>query len=126
MHHVVTAMLLVVAVIHLLPLTGLLGAEQLGRLYGLSITEPNLSILMLHRAVLFGLLGALLAIAAFVPSLQPIAFIAGAISVGSFLVIAWLIGGYNTQIGRVVKADLLAAVCLAVGYAAHWYACSTR
>jgi hypothetical protein len=124
MRYAVSAMLLIVAVIHLLPLSGVLGADQLARLYGISFAEPNMAILMRHRAVLFGLLGAFLAAAAFVPSLQPAAFIAGFVSVGSFLLIAWLVGGYNARIGRVFTADLVAAVCLVIGLGA--FACARR
>src|SRR5262245_14597795 len=108
---VVSAMLLVVAVIHVLPLPGVLGADQLARLYGIPVAEPNLAILLRHRAILFGLLGFLLAAAAFIRSLQPIAFVAGFISVVSFLVIAWHTGGYNEQVGRVFVADVVALLC---------------
>lgn len=122
MRYIASAMLLLVAVIHLLPVSGALGADQLAKLYGVSAAEPNLAILMRHRAVLFGLLGALLAVAAFVPSPQPLAFIAGFVSVGSFLLIAWLVGGYNAQVARVFTADLVALICLVVGVAAYAYA----
>jgi hypothetical protein len=112
-------MLLVVAVIHLLPVSGAIGSEHLTRLYGLSFSEPNLAILMRHRAVLFGLLGMLFLIAAFVPPLQVPAFFAGFISVGSFLLIARLVGGYNLQVGRVFAADVVAAACLVIGVVAY-------
>ena len=58
MRYLVSAMLLVVAVIHLLPLAGLQGPSRLTALYGIAFDEPNLAILMPHRAVLFGLLDA--------------------------------------------------------------------
>lgn len=121
MRYVVSAMLLVVAVIHLMPLSGVLGSEQLARLYGVPVSEPNLTILLRHRAVLFGFLGALFAVAAFVPSLQQVAFVVGFVSVGSFLVIARLEGGYNAEVARVFNADLVAALCLVVGAAAYVY-----
>lgn len=57
MRYVVTVMLIVVAVIHLLPLSGVLSGERLAALYGIPFNEPNLEIVMRHRAVLFGLLG---------------------------------------------------------------------
>jgi hypothetical protein len=117
--YVVSAMLLVAALIHLLPVSGVLGVDQLSKLYGISVADPNLEILMRHRAILVGLLGVLLAAAAFIPSLQLIAFIAGFVSVGSFLVVAWQVGGYNAQIGRVVVADLVAVICLVIGSAAY-------
>ncbi|PAV46992.1 phosphopantetheine adenylyltransferase [Pseudomonas sp. HAR-UPW-AIA-41] len=121
MHYLVSTMLIVVAVIHLLPLTGALGSERLAALYGLSFTEPNLAILMRHRAVLFGLLGAFLLLAAFRPALQAIAFIAGFVSVLSFLWLAWSTGGYNAQIARVFTADIVALICLLIGGAAYLY-----
>lgn len=122
MHYVSSAMLIVVGVIHLLPLAGVLGSERLTALYGLSFSEPNLAILMRHRAVLFGRLGLFLLFAAFRPAFQTVAFIAGFISVVSFLWLAWSVGGYNAQIARVFAADVVALVCLLVGVAAHVYA----
>ena len=121
MRYLVTATLLVVAVIHLLPVSGVLGSERLAALYGLAINEPNLAILMRHRAVLFGLLGLFFLFAAFRPPLQTAAFIAGFVSVASFLWLAWSVGGYNAQVARVFMVDIVALVCLTVGAAAHAY-----
>jgi hypothetical protein len=111
---IVTAMLVVVGVIHLLPLNGLRGPEQLAAMYGVPVSGPDLEILMRHRAVLFGLLGVFLLIAAFKPSLQVTGIIVGALSVLTFIGLAWSVGGYNTSIRRVVIADLVALGCLAV------------
>lgn len=121
MRYVVGAMFVIVGVIHLLPLSGVLGAERLTTLYGVSLSDPNLVILMQHRAVLFGLLGLFFIFAAFRRSMQPAAFIAGFISVLSFLFLAWSVGGYNAQIGRVFVADVVALVCLSIGAAAYVY-----
>ena len=114
MRHVLSTMLIIAGIIHLLPLPGVAGDEQLQKLYGLSLAEPNLAILMRHRAVLFGVLGAFLVYAAFRPVMQPVALIAGLFSVVAFLWLAWSTGGYNPLIARVVMADLLALVCLLV------------
>jgi len=119
MRYLVSASLILVGIIHLLPLPGLLGAERLAAHSGLDFSEPSLSILMRHRAVLFGLLGAFLVVAAFRPALQPLAFIAAFVSVVLFLLLAWSSGGYNAQIGRVVAADLVALVALVIGAAAY-------
>lgn len=121
MKHLIAASLVLVGLIHLLPLAGVLGGERLAALYGLPLDEPNIAILMRHRAVLFGLLGAFLLWAAFVPSLQALAFIAGWVSVGSFLWLAWSRGGYNAAVQRVVIADAVALVCLTVGLLAWVY-----
>lgn len=112
-------MLVISAIIHLLPIAGVLGSERLSILYGLSFDDPNLAILMRHRAVLFGLLGCFLIYAAFQPQLQPLAFIAGLISVISFLWLAWSIGDYNALVKRVVVADVVALVCLLVASGAY-------
>jgi len=119
MRYLISAMLIVTAIVHLLPLAGVLGHERLTALYGLSFNDPNLTILMRHRSVLFGLLGLLLFFAAFQPSLQPLAFIAGFVSVVSFLWLAWSVGGYNGQISRVFMADIVALVCLIFGVVAY-------
>jgi hypothetical protein len=117
MRYIVSASLVIAAIIHLLPLSGVLGSARLATLYGLPFDEPNLVILMRHRAALFGLLGLFLLLAAFRPALQPLAFVAGFASVLSFLYLAWSVGGYNAQLGRVFAADLVALACLVVGAA---------
>lgn len=110
----ISGLLLIVAAIHLLPIGGVLGVDRLASLYGIDVAENNLAILMRHRAVLFGILGGLFAFAAFRPSIQPLAFIAASASVASFLYFAATIGEYNDAIRKVVIADVVAAVALAV------------
>ena len=121
MKHFVSAMLAIVAIIHLLPLSGVLGASRLKALYRLTFADPSLLVLMQHRAVLFGMLGGGLLLAAFRPALQPAAFGAGFLSVLSFLVIAWSVKDYNRAIQRVVNMDLAALVCLVLGALALMY-----
>lgn len=117
MEKVVAGLLVLVGIIHLLPVPGLLGAERLSILYGVSLGEPNIVILMRHRAVLFGLLGLFMVYAGFKPALQPLALVAGLLSVVSFIAIAWSTGSYNEAIRRVVIADIAAviALCVATG-----------
>jgi hypothetical protein len=118
-HYLVSAMLVVVALIHLLPVSGVLGGERLSKLYGVPVHEPNLVIIMRHRAVLFGVLGTFFILAAILPQLQLMAFAAGFISVISFLAIAWSVGGNNAQVSRVVVADWIALVCLVIAVIAY-------
>jgi hypothetical protein len=121
MRYFIAVTLLVGGVIHLLPLVGVLGTDRLASLYGVSIDEPNLAILLRHRAVLFGLIGGLMVAAVFKPALQPVAFAFGLLSVSSFLYLARTAGGYNSLLSRVVAADILALVCLLAGAAAYAY-----
>jgi len=111
--NVITALMLVVAVIHLLPIAGFFGADRLSSLYGIEVDDPNLEILMRHRAVLFGILGMFFAYAAFLPELQPIAFIAAAASLATFFYLAVAVEDYGPPIRKVVVADVVAVVCLA-------------
>ena len=70
--------------------------------------------------VLFGLLGVFLSYAAFKPAIQPLALIAGGVSVGSFLWLALATGGYNAAIHKVVIADWIAAACLLIAAILCW------
>ena len=119
MRYLVPAVLLIVAAIHALPVVGVLGAGKLVALYGVPVQDPNLEILLRHRAVLFGLLAAFLACAAFTPALHRIALVAGWVSVASYLALALSVGGFNSALSNVVRADLLALVLLLAGGLAH-------
>jgi hypothetical protein len=121
MRHVISAALLIAGIIHVMPLSGLLGADRLAALYGLAFEEPNLAILMRHRAVLLGMVGLFLVVAAFRPGLHGVAFIGGFVTVLSFLYLAWSVGGYNVQVRRVVVADVVALVSLIVGGGLYSY-----
>lgn len=111
--------LLIAGLIHLLALAGVVGGERLAQLYGLPFDEPNLQLLMRHRAVLFGLVGAVLVAGAFVPSLRMAAFIAGFVSVVAFLLLAMPSNGLNAALQRVVGADWIALAALVVAAGAE-------
>jgi hypothetical protein len=106
------AALLLAGGIHLLPLAGILGGERLTALYALPMDDASLRILMRHRALLFGLLGAGMIAAAFIPTWRTPAAIAGLVSMAGFVVLAALEGGGNAAIQRVVRADLIAGLPL--------------
>lgn len=106
------AALVLAGVINTLPLMGVLGAERLQALYALPFEDASLRILMRHRAVLFGLLGGAMIAAAFIPYWRTPLAIAGLVSMVSFIVLAWLEGGGNAAIRRVVVADVIAIVPL--------------
>lgn len=121
MKYVVGVSLAIVGIIHLLPLSGVMGGERLSALYGLLLNEPNISVLMRHRAVLFGILGIFFLASAFKQSIQAYALGIGFVSVVSFIALAWSTGSYNAQIARVVTADLIALGALIIGSVGHVY-----
>lgn len=107
--------LLAVGLVHLLPVSGVLGAGRLNALYGVDSADPNLLLLLRHRAVLFGLIGGGLIMAAFVPDLRIFAALVALISMLSFIALA---GADRTpQIVRVIQIDwvLTAVLGLALG-----------
>lgn len=110
--HAITGLMLVVAGIHLVPVSGFFGRERLTALYGIAIDSPDLDILMRHRAVLFGILGAFFAYAAFEPALQPVAFVAASVSIASFFYLAVAVGEYGAAIRKIVIGDVIAAIAL--------------
>lgn len=119
MRLIVPIVLLVVAVIHALPLIGVLGASQLSRLYGLPVSEEALELMLRHRAVLFGLLASFLGYAAFKPGLHALALIAAGVSVSSFLALSVLTGPHNPAIATIVRVDGMALVLVLVAAVAH-------
>ena len=114
MRTVTTALILGAGVVNLLPAIGAFSAERLQSLYGVIIDDPNLAILMRHRAVLFAIVGALLVASAFHPALRHVAFAAGFVSMGSFVALAFLIGDYNPALRRIVWVDVIASLGLVV------------
>lgn len=112
MQKIITGLFVLVGIIHLLPVLGVAGGERLSALYNLSLEEPNIAILMRHRAVLFGLMGLFFLYAAFYPAYQWLALFAGVVSVLSFVGLAWSTGGYNAALQRVVMADIVALIAL--------------
>lgn len=120
MRYFVALCLVGAGAIHLLPLAGVLGAERLAVLYGITTPEPNLELLLRHRAVLFGLVGGLLVGSALHPPLRRLALGAGFVSAASFLLLAGLVPGINAQLSRVVRADILALALLVGAAIGQW------
>lgn len=108
----VTALFLIVAVVNLLPMFGVASQARLELLYGVKLDDPNLVILMRHRAILLGIVGALLAVAAFREPLRPTATVAGFVSMLSFVAIAYAVPGRNTELRRVANIDIFASALL--------------
>lgn len=108
----ISGLMLIVAAIHLVPITGFFGARRLSALYGIEVDSPDFEILMRHRAVLFGVLGTFFAYAAFTPAVQPIAFAAAAVSLATFFYLAFTVPGFGPPIRKIVIADVIATIAL--------------
>jgi len=119
MKHATPVILALVGLINAIPVTGALGADVLASLYGLPVDEPNLLVLMRHRAVLLGLVGAYMIVAAFRPALRPSAFMLGFASMLSFIALAYSVGGINAAVQRVALIDVVACALLAGATVLH-------
>lgn len=119
MSYVIVIALVLVGLLNFLPLSGILGPDRLQSLYGVPIDSNDLSVLMRHRALLFGLVGGFIMSAAFVPEWRGLAFAAGFISMLGFVAIAWNEGGTNGYIAKVVTADIVGSVVLLVAFVLH-------
>ncbi len=64
MQRLTAALFIVVGLINFAPIGGLLSAELLANSYGITAPHGDLLILLRHRALLFGIVGGLLIVAA--------------------------------------------------------------
>lgn len=113
MSRLVTAAFIVAGLINLYPVIGVLGVATLQSLYGQAFAGDELLLLLRHRAVLFGLLGGLLILAAFKPRLRRLALVAGLVSMLSFIALALPLQAHGAELQRVFWADVIASLLLA-------------
>jgi hypothetical protein len=99
-----------VAIVNLLPGLGVLSAQRLEGFYGVALQDPNLVVLMRHRAVTLAIVGGLLAVAAFQPALRGEASVAGFVSMLSFIALA--AGSSSPELRRVLIVDVIATLAL--------------
>jgi hypothetical protein len=126
MKYVSVVALLISSLIHLLPVPGVMGAATLARLYGIEVVDANTSILLQHRALLFGVLGLLMLCAIAAPSLRVTVLTVALFSASSFIAVALRVGDYNASIARVVTADAVASILLAAGLIAEFWLARQR
>lgn len=112
MQILVAISLFIAGLIHVTPAIGVLGKEQLARLYGLPISDPNLLVLMRHRAVLFLIVGLLLWLAIVRVEFRTLAVVFGLLSTVSFLLIVYTAPEYNSQLARIALVDVVAVLLL--------------
>ena len=110
----ITVVLIAAGLVHLLPAVGVFGTQRLAALYGVAIADPALLLLMRHRAVLFGLVGALMLHAAVSPPLQLWALGAGLLSTLSFVALAAQADALAPPLRTVMWIDVGLAAALAL------------
>ena len=111
-----TLTLLTIGLINFLPLLGILGVKQLKKLYGIDLKDENIVLLMRHRAVLFGVIGGFIIYSVFFPTFLTVAYIFGAVSMGTFVLLALPIKNHTKQIRKVFYIDIVAIIMLLLAW----------
>ncbi len=107
----------VLALVHIAPAFAGIAPKSLSRLYGVDGADKSLLVLLQHRAILFGLLGAGLAIAPFMSGLRWPVLVAAFISMVAFIAIAFVHGQTRGPLARIAVID--AAALLPAGILAY-------
>jgi len=106
--------LVISGLINFLPIVGIFGSEKLDSLYGITIKDADLLILMRHRAILFGLIGTFMFASTWVKDWQIPAMSIGMVSMLSFVGISQSTGTSNVSIKRIEVIDTILSIALAV------------
>lgn len=112
-HRLASALLAAVGAAHLLPATAALSRARVERTYGVTLADDDTELLLRHRATFFGLLGAALLAGAADDRYRRPAIAAGAVSVGSFLLLARASDRLSPELQRVQRIDVALVVALA-------------
>lgn len=116
MAHLATLLFIIAGLVNLLPAVGVLGAARLESLYGLPMAGEDLLLLMRHRAVLLGVLGSFMVMAAFRVQWRAAATVAGLVSMLSFVFLALPLDAHGAAVQRVFWVDVIASGLLLAGY----------
>ncbi len=117
MRRAATVLLLLVGIVNALPAIGVVSSARIESAYGVVLDDPNLAVLMRHRAVLFAIVGGLLIAGALHAPLRRAGIAAGFVSMLSFVAIALWIGDTNASLQRIAWIDVLASLALAAAVA---------
>ena len=99
--------------IHLPPFTLSFLPERIGSAYGVEVTGPNMMLLLRHRAVLFGIVGAVIVYSSLKKRHYALATFFGLASMLSFILLYGIVGGINDSLKSVMWVDVAASVALA-------------
>ncbi len=111
---VITGLIVIAGLINFAPVIGVMSADRIESLYGIELNDPVLEVLLRHRAVLFGLLGGFMIIAAFKPQWHRGAIVGGFLAMLSFLALYLLGGSQPASLLSIVYADVVGVVALSI------------
>jgi hypothetical protein len=112
MENLYRLILLISGLVHILPFSFMFLTEQLQKSYGVDISDANLQLLLRHRAIFFGLIGVGMILSAIKKSFYGWASAIGLISMVSFVLLFYQIGGINQQLRSVMLIDVFISAAL--------------
>lgn len=118
--------LAIAGLINLLPVIGVFSQSIIEWLYQINIVDSDLTLLMRHRAVLFGLVGSLLFYSLLKSELRIIVAIIALVSMLSFSLLTWLLNIDNDKLIQIAMIDLVASLILIAGLATHRHQLKTQ
>lgn len=118
--NVISACLLLVGLINFAPVVGLLSVSKLNEAYEITLISHDIILLMRHRALLFGILGAFILYSAFSPKLQTAAMLMGFVSMAGYVVLILIGGDYNSQLQKIMWVDIAGIVLVVIAAIFKW------
>lgn len=116
----IVAVLLAVGLINAAPIIGILSAGHLQDLYGVTLEDSNLVMLMRHRALMLGLLGSFVLASIWLPAWRLPAMCAVLVSMVVFLLLGGAPAGLNVAVRKVYWIDLGLCLVLVPALVLQW------
>ena len=110
----VSAILVLVGQVNFVPLGAVTSSRALANAYGIAEPGGDLEVLLRHRAVLFGITGGFVIIAAFVPALQVAAVIMAYLSMTSYVALEMSISRTGPRLRKIRNVDIVALILLTI------------
>lgn len=108
------SVLFLCGLIHLLPFALAFMPDRIASAYGVEVSGSDMALLLRHRAVLFGIVGAIMVHSSLTRSNYLLATLTGLVSMLSFVWLFMHIGGINDSLRRIMLVDMAASLALAV------------
>jgi len=94
--------------------------DKISTSYGIEIPDSNLELLLMHRAVLFGIIGGIMIYSAISKRNYNLAVCIGLISMISFIILLKLSNGeINPELVKVMWMDIIGIIILLIGFAQY-------
>ena len=109
--------LFLTGMLNLLPAVLAFAPHKIRSSYGIDLPDANYELLLRHRAVLFGIVGGIMLVAAIARKGYFTAVLIGLTSMVSFIVLYYVVdGSINSELTKIMQIDIVGVLILVVGY----------